>query len=368
MTRRARRDPRPRVRGGRGVLGLASVQVGSMPTASSEHRSVRERVVRRIREVARRPCSRATRPRCSSRTGTTTTPTTARRGSSRSTRRTPAAGTRTSSPSTSGRARVQDVYDIWLGWTNEPNHVEDVTGYFATKVEALAKHDSQLAEGIRFFEEMLGEEAVEAGRRSAWSTRRSSACSTSAEGAATATITSRKSFNGSGKRSANVARVRSISDAHLLAEHVADEPTDGPRSQAVDEVGPRVRPLVAPALRPHVAEAGLPEGVLDRRRLLEPVVPGRGRAVGGLEHLAGDDGLDELEPRVLVGVLAVRPGREPDPAAGPERASRRRGPSPPSRSGPGRSCPSPRRTRYRRTGGRSPRPRRRGRRVSPASR
>jgi hypothetical protein len=23
---------------------------------------------------------------------------------------------------------VKDVYDIWLGWTNEPNHREDITG------------------------------------------------------------------------------------------------------------------------------------------------------------------------------------------------------------------------------------------------
>jgi LmbE family N-acetylglucosaminyl deacetylase len=60
---------------------------------------------------------------------------------------------------------VQDVYDIWLGWTNEPNHREDVTGFLTAKVEALAKHDSQLTEGIRYFEEMLGEEAVEAGKR-----------------------------------------------------------------------------------------------------------------------------------------------------------------------------------------------------------
>ena len=22
---------------------------------------------------------------------------------------------------------VQDVFDVWLGWTNEPNHAEDVT-------------------------------------------------------------------------------------------------------------------------------------------------------------------------------------------------------------------------------------------------
>ncbi len=60
---------------------------------------------------------------------------------------------------------VQEVHDVWLGWTNEPNHVEDVTGYFATAMAALAEHASQLAEGIRFFEEMLEKESREVGER-----------------------------------------------------------------------------------------------------------------------------------------------------------------------------------------------------------
>ncbi|MGZ4110221.1 MAG: PIG-L deacetylase family protein [Actinomycetota bacterium] len=59
----------------------------------------------------------------------------------------------------------QEVHDVWLGWTNEGNHVEDVSGFFATKVAALAKHESQLAEGIRFFEEFLTKEAAEVGER-----------------------------------------------------------------------------------------------------------------------------------------------------------------------------------------------------------
>jgi LmbE family N-acetylglucosaminyl deacetylase len=58
---------------------------------------------------------------------------------------------------------VQDVYDVWLGWTNEPNHHEDVTATFATKIDALARHESQLTEGIRFFEGFLLEEARESG-------------------------------------------------------------------------------------------------------------------------------------------------------------------------------------------------------------
>jgi LmbE family N-acetylglucosaminyl deacetylase len=60
---------------------------------------------------------------------------------------------------------VQKVEDLWLGWTNEPNHTEDVTGFFATKVAALAEHASQLAEGIRFFEEFLEKDAVESGQK-----------------------------------------------------------------------------------------------------------------------------------------------------------------------------------------------------------
>jgi LmbE family N-acetylglucosaminyl deacetylase len=60
---------------------------------------------------------------------------------------------------------TQDVPDVWLGWTNEPNHTEDISGFFATKIEALAAHDSQLSEGIKFFEEFLGEDAVREGKK-----------------------------------------------------------------------------------------------------------------------------------------------------------------------------------------------------------
>ena len=60
---------------------------------------------------------------------------------------------------------VQEVTDVWLGWTNEPNHTEDVTGTWQRKIDALAKHDSQLSEGIRYFETFLLEEAEEAGKK-----------------------------------------------------------------------------------------------------------------------------------------------------------------------------------------------------------
>jgi len=60
---------------------------------------------------------------------------------------------------------VQEVTDVWLGWSDEPNHVEDISEHFRTKVDALAEHASQLAEGIRFFEEFLAEDAVKAGEK-----------------------------------------------------------------------------------------------------------------------------------------------------------------------------------------------------------
>jgi len=61
---------------------------------------------------------------------------------------------------------VWEVKDVWLGWTNEPNHHEDVTGYLDVKLAALARHRSQVeGDGIRFFEEWLPREAEEAGKK-----------------------------------------------------------------------------------------------------------------------------------------------------------------------------------------------------------
>ena len=59
----------------------------------------------------------------------------------------------------------QDVHDVWLGWTNEPNHQEDITGFLQRKIDALGRHESQLSEGIAFFEDFLGRDAVEAGAK-----------------------------------------------------------------------------------------------------------------------------------------------------------------------------------------------------------
>lgn len=58
-----------------------------------------------------------------------------------------------------------DVPHVWLGWTREYNHDEDITGFLETKVAALAEHASQLAEGIKFFDEELTREAEESGSR-----------------------------------------------------------------------------------------------------------------------------------------------------------------------------------------------------------
>jgi len=60
---------------------------------------------------------------------------------------------------------VQDVQSVWLGWTNEPNHTQDITGHFTAKVAALAEHASQLEEGIAFFEGFMGEDAKRSGAK-----------------------------------------------------------------------------------------------------------------------------------------------------------------------------------------------------------
>ena len=58
------------------------------------------------------------------------------------------------------------VSDVWLGWTLEPNHYEDVTGFLDTKLAALAEHASQVAgDMLGFFEEWIPKEAEEMGER-----------------------------------------------------------------------------------------------------------------------------------------------------------------------------------------------------------
>ncbi|MFL5797727.1 MAG: PIG-L deacetylase family protein [Actinomycetota bacterium] len=58
-----------------------------------------------------------------------------------------------------------DVPQVWLAWTTEPNHREDITGHMRTKLDALAAHASQIeGDMLGFFEEWLPLEAAEAGR------------------------------------------------------------------------------------------------------------------------------------------------------------------------------------------------------------
>ena len=135
-------------------------------------------------------------------------------------------------------------------------------------------------------------------------------------------MTSRKSFSGSGKRSANRARARSRSDAQPdVAEHVPHEAPRGPHLKPVEVVVERV--LSSGTSRPRSARTRNPASIsassTDVARL-EPLVPRSGLGVRGCEHLAGHDGLDQLAPGLLVGVDAVGPRREADPAAHPQDA------------------------------------------------
>ncbi len=149
------------------VLGLASVRIGSVHDSELENtEAVREEAVRRIREVQ-------------AETVLACDPTTVffeNRYYNHSDHRVSGFVALDAAYPGSGNPhffpdqlrdglQVQDVFDIWLGWTHEPNHAEDITGFLATKVDALAKHASQLEEGIRFFEDFLGKDAVEAGRK-----------------------------------------------------------------------------------------------------------------------------------------------------------------------------------------------------------
>jgi LmbE family N-acetylglucosaminyl deacetylase len=59
---------------------------------------------------------------------------------------------------------THSVVDVWLGWTLEPNHHQDVSGFMDAKLRALGEHRSQLEGGmLGFFEEWLPKEAEEAG-------------------------------------------------------------------------------------------------------------------------------------------------------------------------------------------------------------
>ena len=52
---------------------------------------------------------------------------------------------------------VQEVFDVWLGWTNEPNRIEPFdAASFRKKVDGLGLHASQITEGIAYWDEALG--------------------------------------------------------------------------------------------------------------------------------------------------------------------------------------------------------------------
>jgi LmbE family N-acetylglucosaminyl deacetylase len=58
------------------------------------------------------------------------------------------------------------VPEVWLGWTNEPNHHQDVTGFLEIKLAALAEHRSQVeGDMLGFFREWLPAEAEENGKK-----------------------------------------------------------------------------------------------------------------------------------------------------------------------------------------------------------
>jgi LmbE family N-acetylglucosaminyl deacetylase len=58
------------------------------------------------------------------------------------------------------------VSEVWLGWSNEPNHYQDVTGFMEAKLKALAAHRSQVeGDMLGFFEQWLPAEAEENGKK-----------------------------------------------------------------------------------------------------------------------------------------------------------------------------------------------------------
>ncbi|HJP65158.1 MAG TPA: PIG-L deacetylase family protein [Actinomycetota bacterium] len=59
-----------------------------------------------------------------------------------------------------------DVPEVRLGWTTQPNHFEDITGFMDVKLAALREHRSQVeGDMLGFFEQWLPVEAEENGKR-----------------------------------------------------------------------------------------------------------------------------------------------------------------------------------------------------------
>jgi LmbE family N-acetylglucosaminyl deacetylase len=61
---------------------------------------------------------------------------------------------------------VWSVPEVWLGWSNEPNHFQDVSGFMEVKLAALTEHRSQVeGDMLGFFREWLPAEAEENGKK-----------------------------------------------------------------------------------------------------------------------------------------------------------------------------------------------------------
>jgi len=61
---------------------------------------------------------------------------------------------------------VQEVSDVWLGWSHEPNRIQPFDEpSFRKKVDGLGLHASQITEGIAYWDEALGKDAREAGAK-----------------------------------------------------------------------------------------------------------------------------------------------------------------------------------------------------------
>ena len=61
---------------------------------------------------------------------------------------------------------IWKVPEAWMGWTLEPNHYQDVTGFMDLKLKALGEHRSQVeGDMLGFFEQWLPAEAEENGRK-----------------------------------------------------------------------------------------------------------------------------------------------------------------------------------------------------------
>ena len=58
------------------------------------------------------------------------------------------------------------VPEVWMGWSGEPNHYNDISGFLDVKLKALFEHRSQVeGDMLGFFEQWLPLEAEESGKK-----------------------------------------------------------------------------------------------------------------------------------------------------------------------------------------------------------